>query len=112
MIFYLPILIFIVMEVYYVYNKSKLDSRYKNWDLTNVKLYDVLYYLSRTCYYPWLIFGAFTQQSSIFIFLLVLIGLRLPFYYISKRLYAIWDNILPSISIIFMLIAFVYYIKG
>jgi len=112
MIFYIPTLIFIIMEVYYVYNKTKLDSRYKNWDLTSVKLYDVLYYLSRICYYLWLVSGIFTNQSSIFIFMLVLILLRLPFYYLSKRLYVIWDNILPSMSIIFMLIALVYYIKG
>jgi len=110
--FYLPIILFIWSEIYYVYNKSKLDVRFKNKDISNSSKYDLLYYFSRVFYYIWLSFGIFTSQSDIFIFLFILILLKLPFYFISKRVYFIWNNILPSISVIFMIIALVYYIKG
>lgn len=110
--FYLPIIIFIWSEIYYVYNKSKLDTTFKGRDISNTTVYDLFYYFSRVCYYIWLGIGLFTNQSDIFLFLISLILLKLPFYFINKRLYFIWNNILPSISIIFMLIALVYSIKG
>lgn len=112
MIFYLPIILFIWSEIYYVYNKSKLDVRFKNRDVSNSSKYDLIYYFSRVFFYVWLSFGLFSSQSDIFILLTSLILLKIPFYFLSKRLYFIWNNILPSISVIFMIIALVYYIKG
>jgi hypothetical protein len=111
MIFYLPIIILIWSEVYYVYNKAKLDNSFKN-NLSKSTIYDLVYYFSRIFYYPWLILGLFKEKSDIFIFLILLILLKIPFYFISKKLYFIWNNILPAISVIFMIIAFVYYLKG
>lgn len=112
MIFYLPIIIFIWSEIYYVYNKSKLDTRFKNKDISESSIYDLLYYISRVFYYIWILGGLFTDQSNIFILLISLILLKLPFYFINKRLYFVWNNILPSLSIIFMIISLFYFIKG
>lgn len=111
-LFYSLIIIFFWMEIYYVYNKTNLDTIIKNRDIENTSMKDIFYYFSRLLFYVWLIAGIWSSQSSLFIFLTSLHLLSFPFYHLSRRLYIIWDNILPSISIIFMLIILVYKIKG
>ncbi len=108
MIFYLISIIFIWTEIYYVFNKKKLDDKFKNKDIRETSILDLIYYFNRFFYYVWLIAGLFSSQQDLFIFLIGLRFLSLPFYHISKRLYAIWDNILPSISVIFIIIIIVY----
>ena len=99
----LPIFIFIIMEVYYVHNKNKLDTKYKNWDISKVRIFDIFYYALRIFYYIWLLFGLFTSKSFLFIIMISCILLKLPLYYISKIVYIVWENILPLLSIIFMI---------
>jgi hypothetical protein len=100
------------MEIYYVYNKTNLDTIIKNRDVENTSLKDIFYYITRIIFYVWLVIGMWSSQSDLFIFLTVLHALSFPFYHLSRRLYIIWDNILPSISIIFMIIILTYKIKG
>lgn len=104
MIFYLISIFFIWTEIFYVLNKKKLDDKFKNKDIRETSILDLIYYLSRLSYYVWLIIGLFSSQQELFILLLSLRLLSLPFYHINKILYAIWDNILPSISIILILV--------
>jgi len=105
---YLVGLLFLWTEVYYVFNKIKLDEKFKNKDIMATSIVDLGYYFTRLLYYFWLISGLFSEQSSLFLFLISLRLLSFPFYYISKRLFIIWDNILPSISIIFIIIIITY----
>ena len=110
---YLFSLIFIWMEIYYVFNKLKLDDNFRNRDISKSSKLDIIYYLLRIFYFFWLIQGIFTNQYELFLLLISLRFLSFPFYHISKRLYVIWSNILPSISMIFIMIIFIYgFIKG
>lgn len=108
MIFYLISVIFIWTEIFYVLNKKKLDDKFKNKDIKETSILDLLYYFSRFSYYVWIIFGLFSTQQELFILLLGLRLLSLPFYHLSKMVYAVWDNILPSISIILILVIIIY----
>jgi hypothetical protein len=100
------------MEIYYVYNKVNLDTIMKNRDIENTSMKDILYYVSRLLFYVWLFIGLWSSQSNLFIFLAGLHALSFPFYHLSRRLYIIWDNLLPSISVIFMIIILIFKIKG
>lgn len=111
-LFYLISIIFIFNEVYYVFNKTRLDISIKSLDVKSFSKLDILHYIFRLIFWIWIIIGFWSSQSNLFIFLSLLHLIRFPFYHLNKRLYIIWDNILPSISIIFMFIIIVYKIKG
>jgi hypothetical protein len=111
-LFYIVSILFACNEVYYVLNKLRLDTNFKNLDLTSSSKVDIAHYLFRIMFWVWMIIGIWSSQSGLFIFLCILHAVRFPFYHLSRRLYIIWTNILPSISFIFILIILVYKIKG
>jgi hypothetical protein len=111
-IFYLISILFAINEIYYVFNKSRLDTNFKNLDLKSSTKIDIAHYLFRIMFWIWMIVGIWSSQSELFILLCSLHLVRFPFYHISRKLYIIWSNILPSISFIFILIILIYKIKG
>jgi hypothetical protein len=111
-IFYLISILFAINEIYYVLNKSRLDTNFKNLDLKSSTKIDIAHYLFRIMFWIWMIVGIWSSQSELFILLCSLHLVRFPFYHISRKLYIIWSNILPSISFIFILIILIYKIKG
>lgn len=111
-LFYLISILFALNEIYYVFNKSKLDTNFKNLDVKSSSKLDIAHYLLRIVFWIWMVVGIWSSQSDLFIFLTVLHLIRFPFYHLSRRFYIIWTNILPSISFIFILIILVYKIKG
>jgi hypothetical protein len=111
-IFYLISILFALNEIYYVFNKSKLDTNFKNLDVKSSTKLDIAHYLLRIMFWVWMIVGIWSSQSNLFIFLTILHLVRFPFYHLSRRLYIIWTNILPSISFIFILIILIFKIKG
>jgi hypothetical protein len=111
-LFYLISILFALNEIYYVFNKSKLDTNFKNLNVKSSTKLDIAHYLLRIMFWIWMIVGIWSSQSELFIFLTTLHLIRFPFYHLSRRLYIIWTNILPSISFIFMLIILIYKIKG
>jgi hypothetical protein len=110
--FYLISILFAFNEIYYVNNKLRLDTNIKTLDIESVTKLDLLHYILRIMFAIWMIVGIWSSQSSLFIFLTSLHLLRFPFYHLSRKLYIIWSNILPSISFIFILIILIYKIKG
>ncbi len=111
-LFYLISILFALNEIYYVFNKSKLDTNFKNLNVKSSTKLDIAHYLLRIMFWIWMIVGIWSSQSSLFIFLTTLHLIRFPFYHLSRRVYIIWTNILPSISFIFILIILIYKIKG
>jgi hypothetical protein len=111
-LFYLISILFALNEIYYVFNKSKLDTNFKNLNVKSSTKLDIAHYLLRIMFWIWMIVGIWSSQSELFIFLTTLHLIRFPFYHLSRRLYIIWTNILPSISFIFILIILIYKIKG
>jgi len=111
-LFYLISILFALNEIYYVFNKSKLDTNFKNLNVKSSTKLDIAHYLLRIMFWIWMIVGIWSSQSELFIFLTTLHLVRFPFYHLSRKLYIIWTNILPSISFIFILIILIYKIKG
>lgn len=105
---------FMLNEIYYIYNKRILDTSFNNKErnLSSLSKMELVYYVLRVLYWIWLGMGIFSSMSPLFIFLLVLRWLQFPFFHISKKLYVIWDNLLPAISFIFMIIILIYGIIG
>jgi hypothetical protein len=111
-LFYLISILFALNEIYYVFNKLRLDVNIKTLDIKSFTKLDIAHYLLKIMFWIWMIVGIWSSQSELFIFLTTLHLIIFPFYHLSRRLYIIWTNILPSISFIFILIILVYKIKG
>jgi hypothetical protein len=107
-LYYLISILFAFNEVYYVFNKTRLDISIKSLDVKSFSKFDILHYVLRLMFWIWIVVGLWSSKSEMFIFLGSLHLIRFPFYHISRKLYIIWDNILPSISIIFILIIIFY----
>ena len=103
-IFYLFSLFFIANEIFYVFNKTRLDTYFVDKEISSIPKWDIYYYIFRILFWIWLFIGIFTTQYTLFITLICAILLKLPFFHINKKLYIIWDNLIPTISIIIMLI--------
>lgn len=110
-LFYLISIFFIFNEIYYVFNKNRLDVSIKSSDKSFIR-FDILYYIFRILFWIWMIIGIWSSQSVLFSFLVTSYLIRFPFYHLNRKLYIIWDNILPSISIIFILIILIFKIIG
>ena len=110
-LFYLISIFFIFNEIYYVFNKNRLDVSIKSSDKSFIR-FDILYYIFRILFWIWMIIGIWSSQSVLFSFLVTSHLIRFPVYHLNRKLYIIWDNILPSISIIFILIILIFKIIG
>lgn len=106
--FYFLTIFYIWSEIYYVYNKKKLDISFRNKDISSITKLDLLFYICKFTFFIWIIFGLWSSQKDLFILLFVLNFIKFPFFHISKKLYAIWDNILPTLNIIEMVIILLY----
>ena len=112
--FYTFAIFFMFNEIYYVYNKIELDTTFNDKDknISSLSKMQLAYYVMRVLYWIWLIIGLFSPMSNLFTFLLILRSLKFPFFHISKKFYVIWDNLLPAISFIFMLMILIFGIIG
>jgi hypothetical protein len=94
MIFYLLIPIFIWSNFYYLVNLNKLTSvKY-----SNLNKIDFLFFLTKVIYIIWLIFGLFTLNKLFIITILSILLLKFIFYPLSKKLYKIWNVLVPILS--------------
>lgn len=102
--FYTFLLVFILNEVYYLFNRERLDVNFKNKDIESTTKLDVIYYLTRVMYWSWMIVGLTSGLSYLFMILISFRFIKLPFYHINRKLYIIYDTFLPIISILMILI--------
>ena len=56
-LFYLFLIIFALNEVYYVFNKSRLDLNMKKRDVDSTKNIDIAHYLLRVMFWIWIVIG-------------------------------------------------------
>lgn len=106
-LFYSFLLLFIWNEFYYVKNKLRLDKNLKNKDIEMVTKSDVFFYFIRLIYWSFLILGLFTSMKVFFLILLSLRILQIPLFHIHRKTYIYYDNFLPVVSSILMVIILV-----
>lgn len=96
-LFYLIPILFIYNELYHIYNKQRFDNKL-------FRKIDIFYYILKLFFFIWIIIGFWANSYLLFIILASFYLFEFPLYYINKKLYIIWKNILPIISIIFIII--------
>ena len=100
-LFYITSIFFIISNLYYIFNRKLLDTRFKNKeDLSGIQLF---YYYTRFLYLPWLLIGLFSVFKLYFILLLLVSLLKFPFYHINKKTYVYYIIALPIIDITLLL---------
>ena len=97
--FYAFLSVFVWNEIYYIFNKNRLNLNFKNKDIKSITKLDVLYYFTKVIYWGWIITGFFSNFYIYFIALVVLALIKFPLYHINKKLFAIYDVVLPILSI-------------
>jgi len=106
--FYTFLLAFIWNEFYYIFNRRRLNTNFENKDIESMRKMDLIYYSTRVLYWIWMIIGMFSGLSIFFIILFSLGFIKFPLYHISSRIYKVYDDILPFISVILLITTLVF----
>ena len=94
--------VFICMNLYYIFNREKLNTRIK-FNLNKEKSPILFTYYTLKVLFPiWVITGLFI--SKLFYILLFLIILKFAIFHLNKKSYLIYDKILPILYIIVMIL--------
>ena len=110
--FYLFLILFILNEVFYFSNRKRLDVFFKKKDPSQIKKLDIVYYLLKITSIFWPTIGLFSSFSTLFS-LLILLGLsKFILYHFSKKVYSIYVDVYPILTIsIYLTILFYKFFK-
>ena len=97
-IFYTLLLIFAINEIFFVFNRDRLDRNFKNKDITSVKKVDLIHYILKTLSVFWPLIGLFSSMYYMFLFVILLWVLKFDLYHVHKRTYAIYALVLPLVN--------------
>ena len=100
-VFYCIFIIFIWNEIYYIKNKLRID---KIKSLKKTSKIDIIFYTTRIIYWIFIIIGLFSSLKIIFLTLLIAKIIQVPLYHINRKVFIYYDNFLPLISSIIILI--------
>lgn len=103
------LILFIVNEIFYLSNRSRLNLNYKNKDVSETKKIDIIHYLIKIISYVYPIIGLFSDFSDLFKILILIASLKFIFYHINNKLFLVYISLLPIILIISYL-SIIYYI--
>ena len=85
MIFNSLCLLFLFINVYYIINYQRLDEPLRLRDFS--KKLDLLYYFLKVVFIIWVLSGSFCGFSPIYNFMISVIFLRIPMFYLGKKRY-------------------------
>jgi hypothetical protein len=108
-LFHISAIIFIWTSLYYLLNWERLDKRFKDRDENSKK--DLIYYITKLLFWPWLIVGCFTYFKYLYLSMILISLIRIPIFHINKRLSTIIYRITPPINIIILILIIIYSIK-
>lgn len=102
-IFYLLSIVFIWNEAYNILNKERLSNLFERKDVMSLTKIDVLFYFIKVIYWIWLIIGLFSG-GTYFWMLFFVAFLKFPLYHLNKKIYVVYNNIVPILSILLLVI--------
>lgn len=109
-LFFVPV--FVWMNLYYLANITKLDVRFYEHDFSQSSVVAFIYYISKFLFWIWIIVGLiFIYKEFLWYGLVVLSSLSLfkfPLFHLNKRIYRYYNVFLPVISILTLIITFIY----
>lgn len=74
-------------EIYYIFNKGRLDLIFSKKDVSSIKKSDVLYYLLKVSSVIWPIVGLFSYMWPMFLGFIFLGLSKFMLYHISEKAY-------------------------
>jgi hypothetical protein len=107
-IYYILSILFIWMNIYYIFNINKLDIRFFDRDISTITKIQYFWYITKIFYWIWLIIGLFTP-AYFFIMLNILLGLlKFPIFHLNTTFYKVWCLSVPLISsvILYVILGF------
>lgn len=105
------ILLFVWMNLYSLANLTKLEKRFYEFDIESITFKQYLYYISKVVYWIWILFALFTTLKVYFFILVFLPVLKFLMFYLNKRLFKIFNVLIPFISILILIMVFISDIK-
>jgi hypothetical protein len=99
-IFYIFTLILLLNEIFYIFNRKKLDVFIKGKNIETAKLIDIIPYFLKLCSFVWPLIGLFSTFKEYFLLLICFNLFRFLIYHINNKLYLIYIHIIPIINII------------
>lgn len=109
-IFYILSILFIFMNVYYIFKNKQLDRRFKERDIMGMSKIDLVYYLTKVVYWIWVPIGLFSGQYFIFCILIILGVLKFPIYHLNKNIFRIYNDIYPILCIGALITMFLHWL--
>jgi hypothetical protein len=108
--FYIFFSIFIWNEIYYFYNRKRLDTNFKNKEIESITLTEFFFYFTRLLMWIFILIGLFIDPL-IFSILLCLKLFKFLLYHINIKIFFVYDAILPIISSIYILLLIIHFIR-
>jgi hypothetical protein len=96
-LYYIFSLIFIWMNLYYLSNISKLNTRFS--DRESISKLDYFYYVTKFLFWIWTIVGLFTNFKFVFLIIILLSFFKIIIYHIDFKLYKFYVIILHIVLI-------------
>lgn len=97
-IFFLLSILFIINNLYFIYDKPNLELRFD--EKLNFNKLEIFYYLLTALFWVWILVGIFSSHYLFFYALVIISVLRFPIYHISKSLYKSYEWLIPYANII------------
>lgn len=97
--FYAVVALFALNDIYYIFNRKRLDLLFKNKEPENMRRLDIAHYLLKVLSVVWPIIGLFSSIWPMFVAIMLTAGLRFALYHASKEAYQIYSKAFPAISI-------------
>lgn len=98
-LFYAALVAFAFNEFFFVFNRKRLDTNFKNKDVMSVKSIDILHYMLKVLSVFWPFIGLLSSMSSMFLVLISVWFLKFLLYHISVRTYSVWTLFSPFVNI-------------
>lgn len=109
--FHIFLSLFIWNEIYYLYNRERLDINFKNKDIQSTTGVDVFFYLTRFLLWVSIIIGLFISPISFSILLSIKL-LKVPLFHLNRKVFIIYDTVLPILSSFMILTIILLYFIG
>ena len=111
-IYYFSMLLFVVNNIYYFINKSKLEKVFTEKRPEDFNGFVYLYYILSVVSFLFVFLGLFSNLYLFFVIILTLWILKFPLYHISKYIYSIYSLILPIIiAVLYVSVFMTWFIR-
>jgi hypothetical protein len=100
-ILHFVLVLFMLNEIFFIFNRKRLDINFENKDVLSVKTIDLLHYITRVMSFIWTILLFITGYKLVASIFVILVLLKFLLYHLNENIYRVYVVILPIIYVIF-----------